>query len=127
MTAYGRHLGTAFQLVDDALDYSADPKTLGKNVGDDLAEGKATLPLIHAMRTGSAAQRAVVREAVEKGGLERIDAVVDAIESAGSIAYTARQAEDQAQLARKALAAIPESPFKQALSDLAEFSVRRDH
>jgi len=125
LAGYGRHLGTAFQLIDDVLDYSADSKTLGKNVGDDLAEGKPTLPLLYALRTGSDAQKKLLREAIEKGGLEHITGVLAAIESTGANAYTARQAEDEARLAAEALAPIPESPYKQALLALARFSVHR--
>jgi octaprenyl-diphosphate synthase len=127
MAAYGLHLGTAFQLVDDALDYSRDNPTLGKNVGDDLAEGKPTLPLIHALRVGGARQRDLIRAAIEEGGLAQIDAVIAAIESTGSIAYTARRAEDEAQQARTALSGLPESPYKQALIALAHFSAHRDY
>ena len=127
LAKYGMHLGTAFQLIDDVLDYSADSKTLGKNVGDDLAEGKPTLPLLYALRTGNDAQRRLLRAAIEKGGLEHIEAVVDAIESTGANAYTARKAEDAARCATEALAAIPESPYKQALLDLARFSVHRTY
>ena len=127
MAHYGMHLGTAFQLIDDALDYSRDSGALGKNVGDDLAEGKPTLPLIHAMRQGDAEQRNLIRRAIEKGGLDQIDAIVRAIESTGSIAYTAAKAEDEAALAKEALAPVPDSPFKQALTDLAYYSVHRDH
>ena len=127
MAKYGMHLGTAFQLIDDVLDYSADSKTLGKNVGDDLAEGKPTLPLLYALRTGNDAQRQLLRAAIEKGGLEHIEAVVGAIESTGANAYTARKAEDAARCATEALAAIPESPYKQALLDLARFSVHRTY
>jgi octaprenyl-diphosphate synthase len=127
MAKYGMHLGTAFQLIDDMLDYTADSKALGKNVGDDLAEGKPTLPLLYALRTGSAAQQQLLREAIEQGGLERIEEVVTAIESTGANAYTARKAEDEARCAAEALVAIPESPYKQALLDLARFSVHRTH
>jgi len=127
MASYGMHLGTAFQLIDDCLDYNQDSQTLGKNVGDDLAEGKPTLPLIHALRHGDDPQRQLIRQAIEEGGLERIDAVLAAIESTGSLAYTARRAEQEAELAKQALAAIPDSPYKQALLDLAYFSVHRDH
>lgn len=127
MADYGMHLGTAFQLVDDALDYTQDSDTLGKNVGDDLAEGKPTLPLIHAMRHGDKTQRQLIRKAIENGGLEQIDAVVSAIESTGSITYTARQAEDAAALAREAIAALPETSYKKALIALAHYSVHRDH
>lgn len=125
LAKYGMHLGTAFQLIDDVLDYSADSQELGKNVGDDLAEGKPTLPLLYALRTGSAEQRQVLRSAIEKGGLEQIDAVVAAIESTQANAYTARKAEDEARCAIEALAAIPESPYKQALLDVARFSIHR--
>ena len=124
---YGMHLGTAFQLIDDVLDYRADTHTLGKNIGDDLAEGKPTLPLIHALRNGDAQARALIRNAIEQGGLARIEAVLHAIESTGSIAYTAAQAENEARFAVQALVAIPDSPYKQALLDLAHFSVHRNH
>jgi octaprenyl-diphosphate synthase len=127
MAAYGAHLGAAFQLIDDSLDYDQDNKSLGKNVGDDLAEGKPTLPLIHAMREGTSAQCALIRQAIENGNTEKIDAIVTVIESTGSIAYTARRAEEEAGLAREALAVIPDSIYKQALLDLAHFSVHRDH
>jgi len=127
MAKYGLHLGLAFQLIDDALDYQGDDKELGKNVGDDLAEGKPTLPLIHAMREGNTAQRELIRKAIIDGGLEKMDAVAEIIESTGSIAYTARRAEQEADLARAALSAIPDSPYKQALEALAHFSVHRRH
>jgi octaprenyl-diphosphate synthase len=127
MAKYGMHLGTAFQLIDDMLDYTADSKALGKNVGDDLAEGKPTLPLLYALRTGNAAQQQLLRAAIEQGGLDRIEEVVIAIESTGANAYTARKAEDEARCAAEALIAIPESPYKQALLDLARFSVLRTH
>ncbi len=127
LAAYGRHLGTAFQLIDDALDYGRDNARLGKNIGDDLAEGKTTLPLIHVLRTGTAAERALVRSAIEQGGLEQIAGVVAAIESTQAIAYTAARAEGEADLARAALTPLPDSPYKQALLDLAYFSVHRDH
>lgn len=127
MARFGMHLGAAFQLVDDALDYGRNNPALGKNVGDDLAEGKPTLPLIHALRQGSAAQKQLIRDAIENGGHDRIEAVVDAIESTGSIAYTARRAESEAELAISALNAVPDSPYRQALRDLAHFSVHRNH
>jgi len=127
MADYGKYLGTAFQLVDDMLDYNGNDEALGKNVGDDLAEGKPTLPLIHAMRVGNEEQRQLIRGAIENGGREQIGPVMDAIESAGSLEYTARQAEAQAELARKALAPVPESAFKQALLDLTYYSIRRSH
>jgi octaprenyl-diphosphate synthase len=127
MATYGLHLGIAFQLVDDVLDYGSSNPELGKNVGDDLAEGKPTLPLIHAIREGSPEQQRLLRSAVEHGGLAHLEAVLRAIESTGSIAYTARRAEEQARLAQQALTAIPDSPYRQALHDLAHFSVHRTH
>lgn len=127
LASYGMHLGTAFQLIDDALDYSQDSQVLGKNVGDDLSEGKPTLPLIHAMRQGNSEQRELIRTAIIEGGLKQIEAVVRAIESTESIAYTARQAEAEAELAKQALAPLADSSYKQALLDLAYYSVHRDH
>ena len=127
MAKYGMHLGTAFQLIDDLLDYTADSQALGKNVGDDLAEGKPTLPLLYALRTGSSAQQQLLRSAIKQGGLDRTAEVVAAIESTGANAYTARKAEDEARCAAEALTAIPGSPYKQALLDLARFSVHRTH
>ncbi|BAU47687.1 octaprenyl diphosphate synthase [Sulfurifustis variabilis] len=127
MGRFGMHLGTAFQLVDDALDYARNNPALGKNVGDDLSEGKPTLPLIHALRTGSAGQRELIRDAIRRGDVGLFERVMDAIESTGSIAYTARTAEAEAALAKQAVASLPESPFKQALLDLTFFSVHRNH
>ncbi len=127
MASYGMHLGTAFQLVDDALDYGRDNHDLGKNIGDDLAEGKPTLPLIYTLRRGNNRQRELIRTAIEEGGLAQMEEVMDAIESTGSITYTARRAEDEASRATAALAAIPDSPFKQALLDLAHFSAHRSY
>jgi octaprenyl-diphosphate synthase len=127
MASYGMHLGTAFQLVDDALDYGRDNHDLGKNIGDDLAEGKPTLPLIYTLRQGNNRQRDLIRTAIEEGGLAQMEEVMDAIESTGSITYTARRAEDEASRATAALAAIPDSPYKQALLDLAHFSVHRSY
>jgi octaprenyl-diphosphate synthase len=127
MAHYGMHLGTAFQLVDDVLDYSASADEIGKNIGDDLAEGKPTLPLIYAMRTGTAEQTALIRHAIETGGLENIDAVSAAIESTGAIAYTARSAASEADKAKQALAHLPPSPYRDALHALAEFSVNRSY
>lgn len=122
---YGMRLGIAFQLVDDALDYGGATAEMGKNMGDDLAEGKPTLPLIHAMREGSAAQRATIRRAIEQGGLEELGAIRDAIESTGSLHYTARLAREQAEAAVNSLAALPESPFRDALASLARIAVDR--
>lgn len=125
MAEYGMYLGTAFQLIDDALDYNADAETLGKNIGDDLAEGKPTLPLIHCINTGSAEQCELVRNAIISGAIDQIDDVRQAIESTDSIAYTARRAEEQANLAMQSLDVMPDGPYKQALLDLAIYSVQR--
>ena len=127
MTAYGMHLGCAFQLIDDVLDYTADSGELGKNVGDDLAEGKPTLPLIHAMREGTAAQRDLIRGAIEKGGLEQIDDILAAIESTGAIDYTARCARAEADQAIEAVRDLPDSRYRDALVGLARFAVDRTY
>ncbi len=127
MARYGMHLGTAFQLIDDVLDYKASPEETGKNIGDDLAEGKPTLPLIHAMRTGRSDLAAVVRKAIEEGGRDSIVEVIEAIESTGAITYTARAARAEADRALEALNGIPDSPYKGALQSLAEFSVSRTY
>lgn len=125
LARYGRHLGTAFQLVDDVLDYQSDATKTGKQLGDDLAEGKPTLPLIHAMAKGDNRQRALVRTAIEKGGREHLSEVVDVVESTGAIPYTARLAQAEAERAEKALLELPDSEFKGALLWLAQFSVER--
>ena len=125
LAAYGRHLGTAYQLVDDLLDYEGSPVEIGKNLGDDLAEGKATLPLIFVMRNGTEEQARAVREAVEEGGRRRIAEIVGAVESTGAIAYTSRAAQVEAALAIAALEDVPASHYRDALQTLAEFSVER--
>ena len=125
MAAYGRHLGTAFQLIDDVLDYTGDASEIGKNIGDDLAEGKPTMPLIYAIRTGDAAQVALLREVIEHGGRDRIPDVQMAVESTGAIAYTRRLARTEQERAVECLSCLPDSDFKKALISLAEFAVER--
>lgn len=125
LARYGLHLGTAFQLIDDVLDYSASSAELGKNIGDDLAEGKPTLPLIHAMRHGTPEETRIIREAIEQGGLEYIDVVTRTIESTGALDYTARLAAEEVERAIANLTMLPESPAKDALVDLARFAVDR--
>ena len=125
MAAYGMHLGTAFQLIDDVLDYSSSSSEMGKNVGDDLAEGKPTLPLIYVMRNGTQAQSEMVRKAIEKGGLEYIDEVLAAINETGAIDYTEQTAKKEAELAIQQLVHLADSPYKEALTGLARFSVDR--
>jgi octaprenyl-diphosphate synthase len=127
LARYGKHIGTAFQLVDDALDYQADEATLGKHLGDDLAEGKPTLPLIYAMQHGSEAQRDMIRHAIEKGGLGQLEEITRAVASLGGLAYTARLAQREADQALAALAPLPETVFKEGLSELAKFAVARKH
>jgi octaprenyl-diphosphate synthase len=124
---YGRHLGIAFQLVDDALDYRGDSAELGKNVGDDLAEGKPTLPLIHALRQGTPEQAALIRRAIEQGGSDDLPAVTAAIESTGGLDYTASLARAEVDRATEALAGVPDSAFRRGLAALAEFAVTRTH
>jgi len=122
---YGKHLGTAFQLVDDALDYSADSKELGKNIGDDLAEGKPTLPLIRALQTGSAAQRRLIREAIESGDSDRFDEISRVITDTGALQYTIEQAQAHAVLARRSLDGFADSEYRQAMMFLADYAVER--
>lgn len=126
-SAFGQHLGIAFQLVDDALDYSSSNATLGKNIGDDLAEGKPTLPLIQAMKTADPAQRQAIRIAIENGGRENIDNILRTIESTNAMQYTAELARQEAEKAKQALNALPPSPYKDALQYLADYSVSRTY
>ena len=125
MINYGRHLGTAFQLVDDALDYDASADELGKNIGDDLAEGKATLPLIYAMKEGSSEDRKIIRDAILEGGLDQLDRITAIIKSTGALQYTANKAREAADNAISSLGRVPESKYKQALIDIAELSIQR--
>lgn len=125
MATYGLHLGMAFQLVDDALDYGASAVELGKNIGDDLAEGKVTLPLIHAIRHGTAEQAALIRQAIQSGGLDHIEPVQRAIESTQAIEYTSAAAKREADKAIAGLDVIPDSSYKEALRELATFSAER--
>ncbi len=125
LASYGLHLGIAFQLIDDVLDYSASPEDTGKNVGDDLAEGKPTLPLIHAIHKGTPGQAKLIRKAIENGGHDNMQDVCAVIESTGGIPYTAQAAKNEAELAIEALSPLPESAYREALYGLAEFSVNR--
>jgi octaprenyl-diphosphate synthase len=122
---YGARVGTAFQLIDDVLDYSGEESTIGKSLGDDLAEGKPTLPLIHAMRAGSAGDRDLVRNAIVGGGRDDFGAVLKAIRASGSLDYARQAAQREADAARTAIAPLPESEFKRSLLELASFSVAR--
>lgn len=124
--AYGMHLGTAFQLIDDVLDYSGDKETTGKNVGDDLAEGKPTLPLLHVMRHGTSEQAERVRQAIANGGTEDFAAILQAIRDTGALEYTRQQAEREAQMAVDALAGLPHGAHRDALIELPAFAVHRN-
>ena len=126
LAEYGKHLGTAFQLIDDVLDYQSDPAERGKNLGDDLAEGKPTLPLIQALRlSGDESVKQMIRGAIERGGLDQLEVIVATIESTGALEYTRRLAQDEADQALTALQALPETPCKQGLVTLARFAVER--
>jgi len=127
LTDYGMHLGTAFQLVDDVLDYSGDLHETGKNLGDDLAEGKPTLPLIHAMRAGSEAERAIVRQAIEHDGKADLARVMEAIERTGALDYARAKARAEADVAIGLLEGIPDSACRDSLLQLANFSVERNY
>ncbi|MBZ0106483.1 MAG: octaprenyl diphosphate synthase [Sulfuricella denitrificans] len=127
MAEYGMRLGTAFQLIDDVLDYSGDHHETGKNVGDDLAEGKPTLPLIYAIKHGNADQAGVVRHAIEQGGLDDLQGVLQAIRDTGALDYTRQQADREVQAACAAISSLPDSTFKESLLQLATFSVTRNY
>lgn len=127
IAAFGMHLGTAFQLIDDVLDYSSDEAATGKHLGDDLAEGKPTLPLIHTMQHGTAEQAALVRNAIESGGRDDFAAILEAIHQSGALEETRRYARAEAQLAINALDALSPSIFKDALLKLSDFAVERNH
>jgi len=125
MAAYGMHLGTAFQLIDDVLDYSGTSAEMGKNVGDDLAEGKPTLPLIYAMRNGRPDEAARVRDAIEHGNIDDLGSVLAAIHNTGALDYARRQAEAEVRLASDALGHLPRSRQLDCLLELARFAVDR--
>lgn len=123
---YGKHLGTAFQLVDDIMDYTADAKEMGKNVGDDLAEGKPTLPLLYAMNNGSEVQKQLIRDAIEHGnGMDNLSAILAAMDETGALKYTQQKAEEEANKAIDALSLIPNSEYKEALINLAHIAANR--
>jgi len=124
---YGRHVGTAFQLIDDVLDYRGSPDERGKNLGDDLTEGKPTLPLIHALQKGNGEQRRLIRFAIEQGGLAELAHITQAIEATGGLEYTTRLARVQADAALAALDEISDSEHVRALRGLAQFAVERNH
>jgi len=127
LAAYGIHVGTAFQLIDDVLDYSGAQAQIGKHVGDDLAEGKATLPLIYAMRKGTPAQAARIRRAIEQGGLDELPGVLEAIAGSGALDYSRNQAQTESRLACEALRCLPDSTYRDYLLQLAGFAATRTY
>ncbi|MCG6938756.1 MAG: octaprenyl diphosphate synthase [Gammaproteobacteria bacterium] len=127
MAAYGRYLGAAFQLIDDVMDYSSNSMQMGKNVGDDLAEGKPTLPLIYAMQNGTAEQAALISSAIEKGGYSHIEEVQAIVQQTGALIYTEKMAQQQAQQAIAAISCLPDSQSKSILENIARLSVFRNH
>ena len=127
LALYGQQLGVAFQLIDDALDYKSSTEELGKNLGDDLAEGKPTLPLIYAMAQGSESESQLIVDAIKQGSRDAFSAVYDVVISTHALEYTEKCADEAAQKAIEALSILPASDFKEALITLAQFSVQRDH
>jgi octaprenyl-diphosphate synthase len=127
MANYAMHLGSAFQLVDDLLDYSESSESIGKNIGDDLAEGKPTLPLIYAMKQGSQQQAQVIRTAIEEGQRDKIDEIITIINETGAIDYTSQAAKREVDNAKAALDIIADSNYKTALLALADFSIERTY
>ena len=127
MVLYARHLGAAFQIIDDVLDYTSSSGELGKNVGDDLAEGKPTLPLIQAMKVASPQDAELIREAIRHGGLDHLSRIIDIVRACGAVDYAHQVAARESQLAVAALATVPASPYRQAMIDLAEMALRRAH
>ena len=126
IAAYGHHLGVAFQLIDDCLDYSATAEAWGKQLGNDLEEGKPTLPTIHALANADHGGRDAIRRAIEEEGVALLDPVRDAIERTGALEYTMQAARDRVQAAKDALAGLPECPERDALRDVADFVVERE-
>ncbi len=127
LAIYGMHLGTAFQLIDDMLDYSGDYQETGKNLGDDLAEGKPTLPLIYAMRAGTPAQISIIRKAIEEGGQDELQSVLQVIQQTKALDYARQSAQTEADTASAAIASLPDSDYKTCLLQLATFAVTRSH
>ena len=126
LAQYGMRLGTAFQLIDDVLDLSGDVNQIGKNLGDDLSEGKPTLPLLIAMQRGNAAEANTIRKTIQQGGLDELAAVLAAVKATNALDYVRDLAANEAKVGCEAIAHLPDSANKQALIDLAEFAVKRD-
>ena len=127
LASYGHHLGMVFQLTDDVLDYQGDAEEIGKNLGDDLAEGKATLPLIHVIQHGAPQQAELIRRVIREGGRDRFDDVIAAIRDTGAIDYTLAVAESHRDSAVAELDSLSDSPEKQAMADIADFALSRSY
>lgn len=127
MAAYARHLGAAFQIIDDVLDYTSSAEVMGKNVGDDLAEGKPTLPLIQAMILGTPAEADMVREAIRTGGLEHLQEIITLVQRCGALQYSHDRARQESEAAIAALAPLPVGPYREALEHLARLALERNH
>lgn len=127
LASYGQHLGIAFQLIDDALDYKSSKEELGKNLGDDLAEGKPTLPLIYAIENSTQENAEIIIEAIKNGNRDRFNEIYDIVKACKAIDYTEKRADEEAQKAIDAIAMLPDSEYKDALIQLAKFSVQRNH
>jgi octaprenyl-diphosphate synthase len=127
LATFGRELGAAFQVADDVLDYTADADTLGKNIGDDLAEGKPTLPLILTRKYVDDDQRNMIDTTIREGGLERIAEIVQLIRTSGALRDSMAVARERSAAATQSLAPLPDSPWKDALLELAAYSVSRNH
>ncbi|HEY9135978.1 MAG TPA: polyprenyl synthetase family protein, partial [Pseudomonadales bacterium] len=126
MVNYARHMGAAFQITDDVLDYTSSAEAMGKNVGDDLAEGKPTLPLIYAMRHSTPEQAKMIETAIKTGGLDKLDDIIAVVKTSGALDYTVKKAEEESALAIKALEIVPESKYRKALESLAHLAVHRN-
>lgn len=124
---YGTHLGLSYQLIDDVLDYSQSPEETGKNVGQDIAEGKATLPFIYALRKSKGSNHQLLRDALESGSIKNIPRILEIVESTGAIKYTSEAARHHAYKATSALSTLAASPYRQALEDLSNFVIRRTY
>lgn len=127
MAAYARHLGAAFQIIDDVLDYTSSAEVMGKNVGDDLAEGKPTLPLIQAMKVASPAEAEMVREAIRSGGLDRLQDIIALVQRCGALDYSLMRARAESDAAIAALSRLADTPYRSALESLARLALQRDH
>jgi octaprenyl-diphosphate synthase len=125
--AFARHLGAAFQIIDDVLDYTSSAEVMGKNVGDDLAEGKPTLPLIQAIKAAAPAEAELIRQAIRTGGLEHLEEIIAIVQRSGALDYTRARARQESDEALAALAVLPDSPYKSALADLTRLALQRDN